>query len=323
MEGVVAKLLMSAQDQGIVVFRIWKSLAYQKRIGLSALFILTGFVMQYVMASFFPGCVPIILGNLLLIVKGYDNRVTAKKFSPSASWEKVDKFKFSEVERLQQDMKRWDKSALDISSPLGFFTLVAISAVIGFIYFKGFMKFDPSLQTIAYDAVLLLVPHWVTGIRSTLTKSNLVLKIKKFKKLLSGSSSLLDGHDVDYYMLLSGDDGKIPDDVKIRISIKNHHEDFLGLYGQIVTNDVNGTAYPYFYVVLVAKKDFGLKKEYETYAPPKKIIKEFKIEGDVEVFVIRQKTTKTSGYHTDDKKMESILRAGVKLAERAAQGGRI
>ena len=72
---------------------------------------------------------------------------------------------------------------------------------------------------------------------------------------------------------------------------------------------------------MVAKKDFGLKNFYKTYATPKKIIKEFKIEGDVEVFVIRQKTTKTSGYHTGDRKMEAILRAGVKLAEQVAVKG--
>jgi hypothetical protein len=309
---------MSTQDQGIVVFRVWKSLAYSRRISLSAALILAGFVMQYLMSSFFPGGALIIFGNLLLIVKGYDNRVTAKKYSPTASWEKVDKYKFSEVERLQKDMKKWDRSALDISNPLGFFTLAVIGGGIGFACFKGFMDFDPLLQTLGFDAALLFIPHWLTGIRSTLTKPNLVLKIKKIKKLLTNSSTFLKAHDVDYYMLLSGEDAKMPEDVKIRINIKDHHADFLGLYGQIVTNDVSGTAYPYFYVVLVAKKGFGLKKAYNAYAPPEKITKEIKTEGEVEVFVIRQTTTKTSGYHTKDRKMESILRTGVKLAEQAA-----
>lgn len=275
--------------------------------------------MQYAMTSFFAGCVPILFGNLLLIVKGYDNRVNTGKFSPSAAWEKVDKSKFFEVERLHRDMKTWDRSVLDISNWRGFLSLAVISAIIGVVFFKGAMKFDDTLMIIAYDAALLLLPHWLTGIRSTLIKPNLVLKIKGFKRLLEESNRpWLAGHEVDYYMMLSGEEAKIPDDVKIRINVKNQHKDFLGLYGQIVTNQVSGTAYPYFYVVLVARKGFGLEDVYQTYTPPEKTTKEFKTEDDVEVLVIRQTTTKTSGYHTKNKKMISILRAGVTLADQVA-----
>ncbi len=281
--------------------------------------ILSGLVLQYAMTSFFAGAVPILLGNLLLIVKGYDNRVNAGKFAPAATWEKVDKSKFFEVERLHRDMKRWDRSILDITNGLGFFSLAVISAIIGIVYFRGAIKFDNTLMIISYDAALLLVPHWLTGIRSTLTKPNLILKIKAFETLLKETNRpWLAGHPVDYYMLLAGEEGKIPDDVKIRINVKNQHKDFLGLYGQIVTNVVNGTAYPYFYVVLVAKKGFGLQELFRTYAPPEKITKEFKIENDVEVFVIRQTTSKTSGYHTKNKKMIAILKIGVSLADQVA-----
>jgi len=315
----LANLILTAEERGIVVFQVWKSLAYHKRIGLSFFLILAGFVMQYAMLSFLPGAVPILFGNLLLIVKGYDNRVNTGKFEPSAVWEKVDKSKFFEVERLHRDMKRWDRSLLDISNGLGFFSLIVILAIIGIVFFRGAMKFDDTLLIISYDTALLLLPHWITGIRSTLTKPNLMLKIKSFKSLLKETNRpWLGGHDVDYYMLLAGDEAKIPDDVKIRINVANQHKDFLGLYGQVVTNDVNGTSYPYFYVVLVAKKGFGLQSVFQSYIPPKKMTKEFKIEDDVEVFVIRQTTSKTSGYHTKNKKMLAILKAGVALADQAA-----
>ena len=92
----------------------------------------------------------------------------------------------------------------------------------------------------------------------------------------------------------------------------------MGLYGQVVTNDVNGTSYPYFYVVLVARKGFGLQPVFQAYRPPKKMTKEFKVEDDVEVFVIRQTTSKTSGYHTKNKKMTAILKAGIALADQVA-----
>jgi len=315
----LANLFITADEQGIVVFRFWKSLRYNKRIALSFLLILSGLTVQYVMVSFFAGALPILFGNLLLIVKGYDNRVSIGKFEPTAVWEKVDKYKFFEVERLHRDMKKWDRSALDVTSGLGFFTLVIIAVIFGIIYLRGMMKLDNTLLIISYDAALLLVPHWITGIRSTLTKPKLILKINAFKDLLKEANKpWLTGHKVDYYMMLAGGDAKIPDDVKIRINVENQHKDFMGLYGQIVTNEVNGTSYPYFYVVLVAKNGFGLEEVFKTYSSPRKTTVEFNVEDDVEVLVIRQTTSKTSGYHTNRKKMNQILKAGVALADRVA-----
>jgi hypothetical protein len=279
---------------------------------------IAGFGAQYFTDLFYPGFLPILFGNLLLVVKGYDNRVHSGKFKPAASWEKVNQNKLMEVEKLHKKMKKWDRSFLDITSGLGFTMLILMSIVLATIYYQGFMRFDVFLQIFACDAALLLVPHWLTGVRSILTKPNLILKITKFKKLLNDSLLLTKNRDVEYYMLLAGDDAKIPDDVKIKINIKGQHKDFLGCYGQIVTNEVNGTSYPYFYVVLVAKKGFGLAEVYRNYAAPKEITTEFKIEDDVEVFVIRQTTTKTSGYYTKDKQMAFILAEGLKVAESCA-----
>ena len=314
----MAKLFISSQEQGVIVFRIWKTLPYSKRLLTSFALVLSGFAVQFFMTSFCPGCAPILIGNLLLIVKGYDNRVNSGKYDPDAGWEKVNRSKFSEVQKLHRNMKKWDRSFLDITNGLGFMTLVVISALIAIIYYNGFMRFNESMEIVAYDAILLLIPHWFTGIRSTLTKPNLILKISKIEKLLKTKRTNLDEDDIDYYMLLAGEDAKIPDDVKIRINIKNQDKDFLGLYGQIVINEVSGTAYPYFYVVLVAKRGFGLESIFQDFKTPPKITKEFNIEGDVEVLVIRQTTTKTSGYHTSDKQMAKILSVGIQLAESCA-----
>jgi hypothetical protein len=318
-EVYLADLSISRQEQGIVVFRLWKTLPYHIRIVLSFALILGGFAAQFMTVSFCPGCAGVLIGNLLMIVKGYDNRVKSTKFSPDAAWEKVSQNKFTEVERLHRDMKKWDRSLLDITSGPGLITLVILSAFIGFIYYNASNTYNAVLLIIVYDAILLLAPHWLTGIRTTLTKPNLILKISKFKDLIKKNCGVLSGHEIDYYMLLAGEEGKIPDDVKIKIKSKDHRPDFLGLYGQIVTNEVNGTAYPYFYVVLVAKKGVGLEGAFASFVPPKKITKEFKIEGDVEVFVIRQTTSKTSGYHTNDKQMAVILAAGITLAENYAR----
>jgi hypothetical protein len=119
-------------------------------------------------------------------------------------------------------------------------------------------------------------------------------------------------------MLLPGGAARIPEDVKFRVDLADRDKDFLGLYGQVVINDVQGTSYPYFYVVLVAKQGFGLGTVYREYAPPRNIVKELNTEREVEVLVIRQRTTKTSGYHTKPAAAEEILRQGLALAERVA-----
>lgn len=314
---------ISAQDRGIVVFRVWKSLAYSKRISLSFGLILSGLIIQFLMEALLPGVLFILAGNLLLIVIGYDNRVSTGKFDPGTAWEKVNKTKFYEIERLHRAMAKWDRSALDITNKLGFITLVLILAVIAVIYLWGDATADRTLIIIAWDAGLLLLPHWLTGIRSILTKPNLLLKIDKFKTLLDEQKHpWLADYEVDYYMMLAGGDAGIPDDVKIRVNIKNQHENFLGLYGQIVTNEVNGKSYPYFYVVLVARSGFGLEETFQSFSPPRKMTKELKTENDVEVLVIRQTTTKTSGYHTSSKRMSLILKTGVELAAKVATAPR-
>ena len=121
-------------------------------------------------------------------------------------------------------------------------------------------------------------------------------------------------------MLLKGSDAKIPDDIKFKVDVEGRHPDFLGLYGQVVLNEVQGSSYPYFYVVLVARQGFGLADAHREYKSPRRIISEIKNQGQVEVLVIRQKTTKKSGYHTNPKKSAQIFLEGLELAEQIAGG---
>jgi hypothetical protein len=120
-------------------------------------------------------------------------------------------------------------------------------------------------------------------------------------------------------MLLRGAEAKLPDDVKFKVDIQDHHPDFLGLYGQVVLNEVQGSSFPYFYVVLVARRGFGLTEAKESYIDPRGMTTELKYQGEVEVFVIRQTTTKTSGYHTKPTKALRIFLEGLGLAKRVAR----
>jgi hypothetical protein len=86
----------------------------------------------------------------------------------------------------------------------------------------------------------------------------------------------------------------------------------------VVLNEVQGSSFPYFYVVLVARRDSGLRSLYDDFSAPAEIISEFKYQDDVEVLVVRQKTTKTSGYHTKTPAALRIFTEGLNLAEKFA-----
>jgi len=326
---------LSADQQAIVVFLVCKSLVYWKRMLLAFGCILVGLFLQYYLPwNFWIGIPFILAGNLFLLVRGYDNRVRFDKYAPDAAWEQIDEGKLPEVDRLVKKMKKWDRSILDASNGLGGLIFIVLLIIFGGGLIWGTSESELFFFIPSLDAAILFLPHWFTGQRSIITKPKLLLKLKfikkllkkmddrlklKFiKKLLKKMDDRLQSHQVEYFMLLKGEDSKVPSDVKFRVKIGNQHPDFLGFYGQIVTNSVSGKRYPYFYVVLVTKKGYGLQEAFASYSPPGNIMKEYKVEEDVEVLVIRQTTTRTSGYHTSFGKMRRIFLEGLKLAEKVA-----
>ena len=307
-------ILPSRQDRGIVVFWALSSLDYRARLVASFALVASGCAIQGLTGSLMPGLVLLAAGNLLLLVKGYDNRVSASRFDPHREWQAVGMEKLDEIQALHKRMRRWDRSALDVTNPLGVFVLLLVAVPI--VAAVGLKPGVPRL--LAIDAAVLLGPHWLTGTRSILVRPKLEVQIEATRLVLTSAQEALARHTVRLLMLLPGGDGRIPEDVKFRVDLAGRDERFLGLYGQVVINEVQGTSYPYFYVVLVAKRGFGLGAVDRAYSPPKNVVTEFNTEREVEVLVIRQRTTKTSGYHTKPAAAEEMLRQGLRLAERVA-----
>ena len=307
-------ILPQRQDRGIVVFLVLPSLAYERRMVLSFAMIATGFALQFLTGGLLPGVLLLAAGNLLLLVKGYDNRVDFGAFDPDTHWERVERTKLAEIRALDAKIKKWDLTALDASNPLG---------VVVFIFVAGALALPAvmttgRLQMLAIDALVLLVPHWLTGIRSAMRTPGLLVRIDTVESVLGHAVRRLQRHRVTLLMLLKGREAKIPEDVKFKVDVEGQHPDFLGLYGQVVLNEVQGTSYPYFYVVLVAREGFSLKDAFQRFRPEDKVTKEFKREGNVEVMVIRQHTTKKSGYHSKPEMANRLFSAGLGVAERVA-----
>ena len=103
------------------------------------------------------------------------------------------------------------------------------------------------------------------------------------------------------FQLAGSGKNRTPVAARVFIRFPDGPEDFLGLQFQVALNDVQGTKYPYLYAVIVAKKPFGLLQNHmqAISSAAQSLTVEPSREEDVEVIVIRQTTTKQSGYHTD------------------------
>lgn len=329
---------VSDENIKTVLFLVLPTLEYKLRMGISLALILVAFYIQFQLNQAVPGIVFLVCGNLLLLVKGYDNRVKFAGYHPEAEWTEVDMHTIRVLKYTEEKVKRWDRDIFDVSNTPGAVIFGLVLVVMGFVYFSLLPRpGTESLQLLIIDAGILLFPHWLTGLRriSHVLTGGLTLKIDEITNILNRCRNQLKPHATHYYMLLKGHKVKIPTDVKFRVDIANAPEGFLGLYGQVVLNDVQGKKYPYFYCVLVARRGnpYLAKLEKLNVAPRKKqakgffnklfsmaivedrIITEYKLQRDVQVLVIRQYTTRTSGYHTKTAMEDRILRLSITMAE--------
>ena len=312
----MATLLLSKNEKGIVIFHIWKSLPYNARMFLGGFLVFIGFVIQYYSYAALPGAFFILAGNLLLLVKGYDNRIKLASFDAATEWVKSDKEQLDKIIEINKKLKKWDTDALDISNTLGrtLFILSTIVVAIWFLY--GFANYNPDIEIVAINVAILLFPHWFTGIKRITTIPKLINKIEIYDKLMKNFSDTLANDKVNFMLLVKGNEKKLPADVKMKIEFYNQADDFLGMYAQISLNNVQGKDYPYFYIVLVAKKSFNLiGNYYKVISTPNNVIKETKRQDDSEIIIIRQKTTRNSGYHTNTKTINTIFDTGIHVAK--------
>lgn len=314
---------LSGQEQGIVVFHFRPAMPYGKRVAVSFTLIAAGLVIQALTGIFLAGAPVLLAGSLLLCVRGYHNRVESGSFNPDAAWENVDIQRLRDLQEIDKKMLRWNRSFMDVTNSWGVITLIlvvgpAFFSVVHHLEF-GHGIFAPAVEMLLFNALTLLTPHWVTGTRRILRLPKLMVKVEALQALLDNAERMVKADQVTVMMLLKGKT-KIPEDVKLQIQIPDASKEFLGMYVQVVTNDVKGTSYPYVYVVLVAKRGYGLEQATIGIAPPKGVIKEYKEQDDVEIVVVRQQTTKTSGYHTKSSRASEIFTNGLNMAKVATSG---
>jgi hypothetical protein len=302
-----------------VRFYFAKNLPYRLRINLTLILLIVGFGLQIFFMNPVYGAPFLLVGICLVLVKGYDSRARIKGFQQDPNWKTVSIEKIQEIELLRKRSRKWDSAALDISNPLGFFSLILFGALAIFVsVILGLLAHELRITAILItDAALFMVPLWFTGMRFILKQPNLAIKVRILLDLYKVFETIKqEGERFKPALLLAqGKEGQAyPVDTRFSIAVPDSPEGFYGLQAQINLNVVQGTSYPYFYCVLAAKRGFGISQYKEKIKLEKNIICEYQQDTRAEVLVIRQYTTKKSGYHTKDGQCAEILRVALEAA---------
>jgi hypothetical protein len=282
---------------------------YYPRLYLSMGFFVMGLGLQVISLSVFPG-VCFIWGAMLLgLAKGY--RSTAEP-QGSAFWKEVDWSGFEEISHISEGNKRWDTTWLDITNSRGLVLFLVVGAQAIWVYYQLFPEMERTGLIYATDVLSVAVPLWFTGTRRFLTNDKLVVKVEEFLAVKKKYEPLLRQNGDTFIPLMEtvpakGGDKEIPTDVQLRVRFRGMKKNFYGLQAQVSINEVQGTSHPYFYCVLVAATGAVQWKEVKRPVGNRKILVEFQQQREVEVLVIRQKTTKKSGYHVDRKTAAKIF----------------
>jgi hypothetical protein len=302
-----------------VRFYIAKNLSYRRRINLAMVLLVFGFGLQIFFMIAIYGVPFLLAGIFLVLVKGYDSRARIKGFQQDPNWKTITIEKIQEIEHLRRKSRKWDSDALDISNPLGIFSLFLFGALaIAISVILGLLAGDQRITTILIiDAALFMIPLWFTGMRFILKQPNLAIKVRILLNLYDVFGTIKkEGEEFKPALLLSrGEKGQAyPVDARFSIALPGSPDGFYGLQAQINLNVVQGTSYPYFYCVLAAKRGFGISRYQDQIKLERNIICEYQEDTRAEVLVIRQYTTKKSGYHTKDRQCAEILRVALEAA---------
>jgi hypothetical protein len=237
-------------------------------------------------------------------------------------WAPVEDDWLDRVSALEERGARWDVTPWDVSNRVGCVALLGVLLLVAILAFVlgALVSADALLRT-AVAALLLLVPLWINGIRTTWNPSELR---KKGEALAVARAAVAGAGGADFEVvpllaLREGRRGKYP--VDARLMARPATEDssgFLGVQVQVAMNNVRGTDYPYLYAVVLGKEGFRLPQR-----PGRQRVKGVdlvtergKSEGVV-YLVLRQHADRSGGWHTDAGVVDAIVRHAIETGREA------
>jgi hypothetical protein len=286
-------------------YLLFSSMPKFVRITLTLLILLIGFSLQ-LRDHLIIGSRCIIFASLLNILRMA--HIKAKSVA-TQDWARVTFEEFNKAVERIKSMKKWEGFSTG-----GRITLVVVVTFLGFFILPAMAAiFSTFMVLLLVDFYLLFVPLFISGSRSAWIPENLELKINTLLRVCQ--LEFIRTHPnikIQPYLLIGKEktNSNFPLDTRLIIEFPKASKDFIGVQVQVSINKVGSTAYPYAYAVIIAKRTMNLPMK-DKFSADKNIVYEYKVQDEMDILVIRQFTTRTSGYNTNDKVIAAIVSQAV------------
>jgi hypothetical protein len=276
-----------------------------------------------------PGIAAPALGGLVLLFAHLVLWVRSQTTSPGGAtpahedvWAPVEDDWLARVEEHEERGARWDVTPWDVTNGIGCLTLVALLGAVGAGLFLATAALGPGTAIrLSAAAVLLFVPLWLNGVRTTWNPSELRKKGEALAVARDAAAKLA-GAEFDAVPMLAlreGRRGKYP--VDARMMLRPSQEDatgFLGVQVQVSLNNVRGTDYPYLYCVVLGKDPFRLPStEKRQNRGGVDMVFERGADEGVRYLVVRQHADRSGGWHTEEAHVRGLVKAALDLGRDA------
>ncbi|NLL67593.1 MAG: hypothetical protein GX236_07845 [Clostridiaceae bacterium] len=299
------------EQQDMLRFYILKSLSYTTRMIVYLSCIVVGFIIQIITVTAWPGALLLIFAAMLNLLKGYNSMPNQRLNHDDNNWTKTTMEKVRLISQFKEKINKWDRDALDISNRLGCFTFGCVVFLLYFLFIivESGLGGVRAASIFFADSFILILPLWFNGMKKKghqnilYIKTDLIIALEEYFETIKK-----DGENFVPSLILSKDTSgnNFPTNCRFNIVFDNAPDGFYGIQAQININVVD-RSYPYFYCVITAKEGFGLDRYTTRFVIPKGITLQYSKDKEAEVIVIRQRTTKNSGYHTKISACKNIL----------------
>jgi len=273
-----------------------------------------------------PGLIPVIAAIFLTVMKSISNKPGLASPLLSEEWESVTTEEWNKIKEHYKKSLQWAHNFFTPNSVMGcLVTLLITSAYLYGSYWLYFIKFNNIFGNILFlDGGAFLASFLFSGRPIAYKPSALLVKMGAFENVLTPLQQ--DKHkDIAITPMLliekTGNKGKFPSDTRLMVKFSDAPKNFMGMQIQVSINSVGAADYPYLYNVLLAEKGFDFGKRL-VRGSCKGLVEGFgknmtiQVEKpeEVDVLVLRQTTTKTSGYHTNKSAQCRIVGYGLALS---------
>jgi hypothetical protein len=234
-------VLPDRERRHLLQFHVLPRMGYRSRLALAGGLICTGPAVQLSWPSrdlaplLFISLPFLFAGTLFLLVRGYDLRPGHRLIG--GDWEKTTRDRFREACMLEAQVSRWDQTFADLTCVPGVLCLIALAAGTWMTWLVLQSQSDTRFWAPVFvaDAVVLLVPHWITGTRRGWRPTELIQQVKSLETALQAIERFEEPacQIQPMFQLAGTGEQRTPVAARVFIRFPDGPEEFLGLQFQV------------------------------------------------------------------------------------------